>query len=201
MVSLRATYRQPKKKSTTPTPPVTLIPLNTTLLPSNDLDKCKRQLEDSELRLLRCSTEHHKDLIALEACNDRAKQTPNNEEITSCRTLANNCTGEIINTRVDLANCLAQNVGLRFEADAWASKLANCQNQSKQEVLPTPPPLIGEVLPTPASLIATIKPKMLATSLSPLEEWNFHSCTQELHRIKIKLEGCKHMNLHLLQIL
>ncbi|KAK9680984.1 hypothetical protein QE152_g38673 [Popillia japonica] len=170
MVSLRATYRHPKNKSTTPAPPVTLIPSNTTLLPSNDLDKCKRQLEGSELRLLRCSTEHHKDLIALEPCNDRTKQTPNNEELTSCRTLANNCTDEIINTRVDLANCLAQNVGLRFEADAWASKLANCQNQSKQEVLPTP-----------ASLIATIKPKMVPTSLTPVEQWNFHSCTQELY--------------------
>ncbi|KAK9738775.1 hypothetical protein QE152_g9598 [Popillia japonica] len=163
---ITCTYRQPKKNSTTPAPPLTLVPPNTTL-----------SAPDSELRLLRCSTEHYKDLIALEVCNERAKHTSNNEDLNGCRTLTNNCTDESINTGVDLANCLAQNVGLRFKADAWASKLRTCQDQPKQEVLPTSPLLIGEVLPTPASLIATRKPKEVPTSLTLLEQWNFHSCT------------------------
>ncbi|KAK9754555.1 hypothetical protein QE152_g1126 [Popillia japonica] len=104
--------------------------------------------DDSNVRLLRCSTEHHKDLIALD----------------SCRILANNCTNEIINTRADLANCLAHNIGLRFEVNAWASKCGTCEGNNEASTTTMQKP---EFLPTAQPVIRK--------TLSPTEEWNFSS--------------------------
>lgn len=191
MLSLKATYRRRPVTTTSTLPPTTTADAPTAFNPSQNLnvtsplELCKLRLEESEIRLLQCSTIHHKDLLALDSCNERIKD---NKELSSCKILANNCTDEIIDTRIDLGNCLAQNVGLRFEVNAWASK-CGISNKDKIETATTTTTTAVEMLPTAAPLIRK--------TLSPTEEWNFMSCMQELQRVKVTLVGCKHANAQL----